>query len=303
MHTRGWGTITLWLRSFYRPYLTIYDAMDPEAYLKKHHVLTYVEDAVRLLLQRKDEDSKTKPFELLTDYFKSVRDGSHILFREYNFISATPHNRKSFIAAFWQSYEAVAVRRESLESVEYHSLLRLLCYNFPMELSQKVSQVLMGRSTIGNVTPFAEFCYVFQVVFYFEKFLGQLESVCGGIATGLSPGPRYTHSSTAVVVPLPPASNGTDSNRPNTSLGPEKSSLHSATDTWSTNISTDAFLQTALGLVRWLHEKDPGEASPSVEAVAAAASEGENTSMCNFVLELSANPLVNSEISVLPPRT
>ena len=285
------------LLQIYRPYLIA--AMDPAAYLKKHHVLTYVEDAVTLLLERKDEDSKTKPFELLTDYFKSVRDGSHVLFREHNFISATPHNRRSFIAAFWQSYEAVAGRREPLESVEYHSLLRLLCYNFPMELSQKVSKVLMGNSRIGNAIPFAEFSYVFQIVFYFEKFLGQLESACGG---RLSPSSLHTHSSTAVVVPLPLALNSTDSSRPNTSLGSEKSLLHPATDVWSTNISTNVFLQTALELVQLFH-KNPGKAAPSVEAVAAAAGEGENTSICGFVLKLSADPLVNSEIGVLPSRT
>ena len=58
--------------------------LDPELYLKKYHVMTYVEDAISFLLERKDEDPKTKPFELLAEYFKSVRDGTHVLFRETN---------------------------------------------------------------------------------------------------------------------------------------------------------------------------------------------------------------------------
>ena len=182
--------------------------MEPEAYLKKHQLLTYVEDAVTLLLERRDEDPNTKPFQLLTDYFESVLNGSHILFREYSFISATPHNRRSFIATFWQAFQKVAERGVAMSAFEYHSLLKLLCTDFPLEVTQKVGNVLSRRC---DIIPFPDFAYTFQLVFYFEHFLQQLESVYSDLVLGTYRSPSSEgnpHSSHAVVVPLPPRSSG-----------------------------------------------------------------------------------------------
>lgn len=36
--------------------------------------------------------------------FSSVKNSNHVLFREYNYIKATPHNRASFIRVFWRCY-------------------------------------------------------------------------------------------------------------------------------------------------------------------------------------------------------
>ncbi|KAB0346707.1 hypothetical protein FD754_011564, partial [Muntiacus muntjak] len=39
--------------------------------------------------------------------FNSVCQGTHILFREFSFIQATPHNRASFLRAFWRCFRTV----------------------------------------------------------------------------------------------------------------------------------------------------------------------------------------------------
>ena len=39
--------------------------------------------------------------------FRCVVKGNHTLFREYNFIHATPHNRASFIAMFWKCFKHI----------------------------------------------------------------------------------------------------------------------------------------------------------------------------------------------------
>lgn len=273
--------------------------MEPETYLRKHHLMTYVEDAVSLLLERKDEDSKTKPFELLTDYFKSVQDGSHILFREHSFVSATPRNRRSFIITFWQSYEQVATQHEVLGTKEYYSLLRLLCFDFPAELCQRVSTVICGHKAMGSEVSFAAFAYTFQVLFYFENYLSQLESVCRDIISGTYHSSLYPHSSATVVVPLPPVSTDASS-RPSTA---QRSTSTATNDVCGTDISADVFLQAALGLVQRTHERDSGQSCPSAEAVRDALSEVEKLSLNSFVLKLSRSKLVNSEISALPPKS
>lgn len=39
--------------------------------------------------------------------FNSVCQGTHVLFREFSFIQATPHNRASFLRAFWRCFRSV----------------------------------------------------------------------------------------------------------------------------------------------------------------------------------------------------
>lgn len=39
--------------------------------------------------------------------FNSVKNGNHILFREFNYIKATPHNRASFIRIFWRCFRQI----------------------------------------------------------------------------------------------------------------------------------------------------------------------------------------------------
>lgn len=39
--------------------------------------------------------------------FNSVRQGTHILFREFSFVQATPHNRASFLRTFWRCFRTV----------------------------------------------------------------------------------------------------------------------------------------------------------------------------------------------------
>ncbi|GCB66445.1 hypothetical protein scyTo_0010104 [Scyliorhinus torazame] len=71
------------------------------------YVLTYIEDAVSQLLEFKEEFSKVGIARFLAEYFNSVQHGSHILFREFTFIIATPYNRASFIRMFWRCFRQI----------------------------------------------------------------------------------------------------------------------------------------------------------------------------------------------------
>ncbi|CAI5763732.1 Hypothetical predicted protein [Podarcis lilfordi] len=85
------------------------DRLSPSGleYLAQQHVLTYMEDAVSQLLESRDDISQYGIARFFTEYFNSVRQGTHILFREFNFVQATPHNRASFLRTFWRCFRTV----------------------------------------------------------------------------------------------------------------------------------------------------------------------------------------------------
>lgn len=62
-------------------------------YLEYHKLQIYLQDAIKIILDRKDE----KPLDLLIEYFNTTIKGEHILLREFAFVSATLHNRRSFL--------------------------------------------------------------------------------------------------------------------------------------------------------------------------------------------------------------
>lgn len=62
-------------------------------YFENYKMQIYLQDVVKIILDRKDE----KPLDLLNEYFNTTVKGEHILLREYAFVSATQLNRKSFL--------------------------------------------------------------------------------------------------------------------------------------------------------------------------------------------------------------
>ncbi len=275
--------------------------MEPEFYLKKHHILTYIEDAVTFLLERKDEDPKTKPFSVLADYFKSIRNGSHVLFREYAFISATPHNRLSFLRVFWQSYTEIASQGEVLRVADYLSLLRLHCHDFPVEIVQKVGWAIFSHNTMESMVTFPDFLYTFQVVFVYEHFLSRCEELCSTISTG------HGLLKTTVVVSVPSSveQDPSSSSRPTSGVDEERTAGGKKSDSsWNSNsIDADVFLKAVTNLVHQMLEREPWHSCLSVESVSEALSGVKSLSFCDFILYLSRSGLVNSEIGVLPAKS
>lgn len=62
-------------------------------YLDNQRMSIYLQDAIKIILDRKDE----KPLDLLNEYFNTTLKGEHVLLREYAFVSSTMLNRKSFL--------------------------------------------------------------------------------------------------------------------------------------------------------------------------------------------------------------
>ena len=259
-----------------------------------------------LLLTRRDEDPKTQPFHLLSGYFKSLLDGSHVVFREYTFVCATPRNRSSFVALLWQTYSGVPEIREPMRLLELHSLLRLLCADFLLQETEKAALALHGHRTGSSITSFTNFIYTFQVTFYFDTFLGHLKAMFPGLVTGAYVPPLYPQfSSATVVVPLPASSS------PNSPSCDASKSLKDSVCSGASReaemccerVSSRVLLEAVLALSQRMSEREPGQSYPSQEALGEVLEGADELSLNEFVARLSLNERVNNEIGALPFRT
>ncbi|XP_060593291.1 centriolar satellite-associated tubulin polyglutamylase complex regulator 1-like isoform X2 [Ruditapes philippinarum] len=163
-------------------------SMTAERYLAKHHVLTYMEDSIAQLLENREENPKLNPIKILSEYFTALRDGNHTMFREYQFIHMTPHNRASFVKLFWKCYKQIGKKGDLLSIQEYHSLITLLCSDFPFEIVQKTARIILMDDALDCLISFTDFIYAFQTQFYYEEFLDKcLEIYQSMIQTHSSP--------------------------------------------------------------------------------------------------------------------
>ncbi|XP_072278109.1 centriolar satellite-associated tubulin polyglutamylase complex regulator 1 isoform X2 [Pyxicephalus adspersus] len=155
-------------------------------YLAQRHVLTYMEDALTQLLEHKDDLEPTDVARFFADYFTSVSQGTHVLFRDYSFVQCTPHNRASFLRLFWRCFRTVAKNGDLLTMKEYHCLLQMLCPDFPMDLTQKAARIVLMDDAMDCHMSFSDFLYAFQIQFYYSEFLESAAAVYQELLTGKS---------------------------------------------------------------------------------------------------------------------
>ncbi|KAL2806169.1 UPF0705 protein C11orf49 isoform 5, partial [Daubentonia madagascariensis] len=119
--------------------------------------------------------------------FNSVCQGTHILFREFSFIQATPHNRASFLRAFWRCFRTVGKNGDLLTMKEYHCLLQLLCPDFPLELTQKAARIVLMDDAMDCLMSFSDFLFAFQIQFYYSEFLDSVAAIYQDLLSGKNP--------------------------------------------------------------------------------------------------------------------
>ncbi|NXJ51528.1 CK049 protein, partial [Spizaetus tyrannus] len=171
----------------------------------QRHVLTYMEDAVSQLLENREDISQYGIARFFTEYFNSVRQGTHILFREFSFVQATPHNRASFLRTFWRCFRTVGKNggkeqpikelqcshlsfpADLLTAQEYHCLLQLLCPDFPMELTQKAARIVLMDDAMDCLMSFSDFLFAFQIQFYYSEFLESVGAIYQDLLAGKNP--------------------------------------------------------------------------------------------------------------------
>ncbi|XP_008103141.1 centriolar satellite-associated tubulin polyglutamylase complex regulator 1 isoform X3 [Anolis carolinensis] len=119
--------------------------------------------------------------------FSSVGQGTHILFREFSFVQATPHNRASFLRTFWRCFRTVGKNGDLLTAKEYHCLLQLLCPDFPLDLTQKAARIVLMDDAVDCLMSFSDFLFAFQIQFYYSEFLESVAAIYQELLTGKNP--------------------------------------------------------------------------------------------------------------------
>nr|KAF6464169.1 hypothetical protein HJG63_001655 [Rousettus aegyptiacus] len=133
------------------------------------------------------ESGAPSPTGLRVSGFNSVCQGTHILFREFSFIQATPHNRASFLRAFWRCFRSVGKNGDLLTMKEYHCLLQLLCPDFPLELTQKAARIVLMDDAMDCLMSFSDFLFAFQIQFYYSEFLESVAAIYQDLLSGKNP--------------------------------------------------------------------------------------------------------------------
>jgi hypothetical protein len=167
-------------------------------YLRKHQIQAYVSDAIDFLLKRRKNDPKCNPFDILSEYFRSVIAGNHVAFREYSYIVMTPYNRACFIKLFSECFESLA--EKSMLFAEYHSLLQLLCLDIPSSLLDDIAAVCFADRKARAEVPilFGSFFRAFHVVLYYHPFIRKCRVAYDAV---VMVGCKQLHSGHVVVVP------------------------------------------------------------------------------------------------------
>jgi len=108
----------------------------------------------------------------LSDYFKSVVDGTNVLHRSFRYVNSTPRNRKSFIRQFYSLYKHIN-SDEELTVDSFHELLTLMCSDFPYSLVRNASRITMEVKDFPQKVNFRDFSLKIFILFFFSEFMNQ----------------------------------------------------------------------------------------------------------------------------------
>ncbi|KAI4823325.1 hypothetical protein KUCAC02_011918 [Chaenocephalus aceratus] len=171
-------------------------AVPDNEYLADSNVLFYLSDAVSQLLEHKEEYTHVGVIRYFAEYFSSVKNSNHVLFREYSYVTATPHNRASFIRVFWRCYRQIGKSGELLSMLEYRSLLQLLCPDFPLKPVQSAARIVLMDDATDYLMSFSDFLFAFQLQFYYKEFLDSVLEIYQDLLAGKNPNTVIVPTST-----------------------------------------------------------------------------------------------------------
>lgn len=265
-------------------------SLSAEQYLAKYHVLTYLQDGIAQLLEHREENPRVVPARFLSDYFKSVVQGNHTLFREYSYIQKTPHNKASFIRVFWKCFRHIGRNGDLLSAKEYHSLICLLCPDFPLELVQKTARIILMEDAVDCLMSFPDFLYAFQTQFFYEEFIEKLNSSYQALMSG-------TYRPGQIVVAVPTLSTPFQHK--------SQTAVSSTQDEVQGNPSSDgvdvhSFLEAVLQII---HSSNDAFSCPPVHLIKDLVSSVDRVTFYGFLISLAKHEGVNTIIASLPDKS
>ena len=142
----------------------------PRTYLDRHYIPLYLNDVTTLLLRIRP----AAPLDFIASYFSEVLNGTHVLLREFAYVSACPHNRWSFVRVVQESFAGVSPTQHELSAADLLQLLRLFCPDFPLELVTDACK-LCGDG--DGAYPTDELLLAWRARFYYAEFLQRTAEV------------------------------------------------------------------------------------------------------------------------------
>ena len=136
---------------------------------EQYHVSLYLEDAVKLLLDSRDE----RPLEFMAEYFNTMQRGDHVLLREFSYCNATPYNRCCLMRRAWDALKAFDGQRP-VSAADMCQLLGLLCPDFSLDLVHEAARLTEPVPDVEGRPPRYEAARVLvhlRFLFYFAEFL------------------------------------------------------------------------------------------------------------------------------------
>ncbi|CAD5119131.1 DgyrCDS7772 [Dimorphilus gyrociliatus] len=266
--------------------------MTPQQYLEKHFINVYLEDAVTQLLEHKDETQKVNVYNFMADYFQSVKNGKHTLFRSYSYVSATPHNRASMVQTFGSWLRRVATNGELLSIAEYHSLLKLICPDFPLSIVKKAARIVLMDDATDCSMSFTDFLYAFQLQFVYDEFLTTTKDIFLGFHDKGRRNSTGSITSRPVVVPTSETEKSEEDTKPQ-----ESTSLNLPID-------SSSFLSTLLSVVeKYMNDNTFSvERIPPISVLEKILKNSEKITYYEFLLALTKSDDLNKSIGRLLPR-
>lgn len=251
-----------------------------EEYLADNNVMFYLNDAVTQLLEHKEEYTQFGVIRYFAEYFSSVKNSNHILFREYNYIKATPHNRTSFIRVFWRCYRQIGKSGELLSMQEYRSLLQLLCPDFPLDVVQSAARIVLMDDAIDCLMSFSDFLYALQLQLFYQEFLDSVLEIYQDLLAGKSPNTVIVPTSTSIEQ-LPPVAAEENDKEEQQQDGVETSTLAQCLEALCD---------------RFKHSY------PSRSCMREVLNQNDKISYYSFLMSLAKHETVNQTIGALPSK-
>ncbi|XP_062856217.1 centriolar satellite-associated tubulin polyglutamylase complex regulator 1 isoform X2 [Trichomycterus rosablanca] len=248
--------------------------LSAEEYLAESSALFYLNDAVTQFLQHRDEFIQFGIVRYFAEYFTSVKNGNHVLFREFSYVKATPHNRASFIHIFWKCFRQIGKNGDLLTTLEYTSLLHLICLDFPAEIVQNTAKIVLMDDAVDCVMSLSDFLYAFQIQFYYEEFLENVLVMYEDLLEGKNPN--------TVIVPTSTSAEPICSEETDTQEGVDSSVL----------------LECIKGLCERFKPK-----YPPLSAITDILESNTRISYYSFLMALSKHEGINQGIGALPNRS
>ncbi|TGZ59845.1 hypothetical protein CRM22_008845 [Opisthorchis felineus] len=152
-----------------------------DRHIAYHDIKPYLQDALNQLLLAHDMNFHVDTRTFLANYFRLVKKGTHTVFREYDYVVLTNHNRISFLSSIRKFYQPL--RHQDVTADEFFSLLRLLCPDFPRFLVIRAFKTIRTRETETQHCAFHHLLTALAFHVYFEKFVSSLFSKLSNVMT------------------------------------------------------------------------------------------------------------------------